>query len=393
MTALKAIIRTGALPFILLGCVGGTDKPDSMDMALDQQAPKQTEFKLSGDGVEWQKFFQPPPDLQARHKLTKTAAQWSQSSDPDQLLMAARQQLVLGQIVDAENTLRTALRIAPNHREALIEAASTATRRKKFEDAYNYLAKIRKIIAADQRLNSQYVFRYRYVLGLAELGRGNRSEGIRILSDLIRLDKTFSPGYAALAAQYLHEGKVEAAEFIARRGIDRGKPLASLHNSLGVVAKKKGDLAKARAHFETALKQAESYSPAIVNLAIVAILLQEYENAELNLNRAADLSPYNPDVYVTLGVLHNKTGRLDAAKTAFRRALEIEPEHAGARFNLGALVAREDHHESEALRLFHEVTLLPNASSDMKRLAGLYMESLQRQIADGPEVRGLKSVL
>lgn len=399
---MKIAIHFGTLALVatLSGCTSSKTVTESMDVELTNTERKdkatlsgESNGLLENDAIDWQKFFQPAPDLQARHKLADTVKTWAGNQDPNQLVKLARKQLVIGQIADAESSLRTALRLNPDHREALIEAASTAARRKHFDDAYNYLGKIRKIIAQDQTLNSQYVFRYRYVLGLAELGRGNRNEGVRILADLIRLDKTFSPGYAALAAQYLHEGKVDAAEFIAKKGLDRGKPLASLENSLGVVEKKKGNLAAARAHFEKSLKISENYSPAIVNLAIVAILLQEYENAEVNLNRALSLAPHNPDVYVTLGVLNNKTGRTDAAKVAFRRALDIEPEHPGARFNLAALVARDHSGQSEALRLFHEVTLIPSASGDMRKLAGLYIETLQKQMTEGDSAQELNPML
>ncbi len=335
--------------------------------------------KLRQLNISWELFFQAPPSQDERHRLTQEVMAWKQSDDPDALIRHSRKQRALGQFAAADVSIRMALRLDANHQEALIEAATLAVRSKNYEDAFAYLSKIKAVLDAAKELDSAYIFRYRYVLGLAELGHGDREEGIRILTDLIRLDRGFSPGYAALAALYLEEGKLDAAEFIAKRGLDRGKPLASLHNTLGVIAKRRGDHQQARQQFEAALKAAENYTPAIVNLAVIAIILQEYETAEANLTRALALEPSNAEVYVTLGILQRRTGREDTARTAFARALEIQPEHANARFNLGVLVANDEDKQGEALRLFHEVSQLPSTDAALQQLSTLYIEDLQRR--------------
>lgn len=57
------------------------------------------------------------------------------------------------------------------------------------------------------------------------------------------------------------------------------------------------------------------------------------EVAELN----ADVDHYLPDAQYARGVARLAAGEPDAARRSFERAIEIDPEHAGARGALGSL--------------------------------------------------------
>ena len=63
-----------------------------------------------------------------------------------------------------------------------------------------------------------------------------------------------------------------------------------------------------------------------------------------HLTRLVDMAPASYALWFSLGVACQKTGRLDVARDAYRKALDIEPESAEAHANLGTVL-----HEMEDL--------------------------------------------
>lgn len=64
------------------------------------------------------------------------------------------------------------------------------------------------------------------------------------------------------------------------------------------------------------------------------------EGAERAYRRALDVDPEHPDAHLNLGRLLHERGRLDEAEEHYRAAVAADPESARARYNLG--VALED---------------------------------------------------
>ena len=81
-------------------------------------------------------------------------------------------------------------------------------------------------------------------------------------------------------------------------------------------------------HFGSAAQHEESFEPGDVSTA-----LTEYE-------KAAALSPYNYFIWLKLGSARGRSGETVAAEAAFRRALELAPSYARARWALGNLLLR-----------------------------------------------------
>ena len=70
--------------------------------------------------------------------------------------------------------------------------------------------------------------------------------------------------------------------------------------------------------------------PAGYNEAVALIAAEKYQEAILSLQSAAKLATTDADIQNLLGFTHRKTGKLDAAASYYKRALEINPKHKGA---------------------------------------------------------------
>ena len=73
-----------------------------------------------------------------------------------------------------------------------------------------------------------------------------------------------------------------------------------------------------------------SRKPAGFNEAVALIAAEKYEEAIIPLQSAEKAAQNDADIQNLLGFVHRKMGKLDAAGSYYRRALEINPKHKGA---------------------------------------------------------------
>ena len=75
---------------------------------------------------------------------------------------------------------------------------------------------------------------------------------------------------------------------------------------------------------------ASTKKPAGYNEAVALIAAEKYQEAIPPLQSAEKLATTDADIQNLLGFTHRKTGKLDAAASYYKRALEINPKHKGA---------------------------------------------------------------
>lgn len=84
-------------------------------------------------------------------------------------------------------------------------------------------------------------------------------------------------------------------------------------------------------------------------LGLTETALHEYSQALVRFDSAIRLSPHDPDLYVNKGITLEKYGESGQANAAYAKALEINPEHALAYFNLQALSSKLNQAQSTRL--------------------------------------------
>src|SRR5262249_7620223 len=143
-----------------------------------------------------------------------------------------------------------------------------------------------------------------YQAGLAQLRRGNNKAALEPLREATAKDPNFAMAYAKLAEAYLSTGEPREAE----AAIDRAKTLSE----------------------RAALPLNERYQIH----AAAAFVKDDHETETKSYEELAKLYPADPDIQMSLARAYEGLGKLPAALTAYKRVLELAPEHGAAFLSL-----------------------------------------------------------
>lgn len=373
------------------GCFSGTkNDPESLDVKPIEKPTDEKKLSYSdltktesltypADAVtNWQSFFKPPPSSQERSLLEQKLNKWTDTDTAKGLLEKGQNESAINQYAAAELSFRRALRLDSDNHEALLELASLYLKKSEIPTAFDLLSQVREVITTSENITKTFIFKYRYVLALAHLSRGEKDSGHKILSNLIGESKNFAPAYVALASSYIELNRPKVAEFVLKRAVDRIKNDASVFNLMGYIKQRDRQFEEARRWYDKSLAASPTYSPALVNRGNLYAQQFELALAEKDLLAALASDPVNSDAMVSLGIVQKRQGNLAGARSSLTRAVDIDPNNAYARFNLGVLMAKDFKQPTDALRLFNEVLQTANASDELTALARNYMADLQR---------------
>lgn len=132
----------------------------------------------------------------------------------------------------------------------------------------------------------------------------------------------------SLFAQGRFADAVAEFEAVARLAPDT----ASAHSNLAAALGQAGQLAASVASFERALALDPGLTLVHLNLATLLTRLGQPLEAVARLRDAQRRFPADPNVHLSAGQLYYTQGLREEALTAFARVLELDPEHARARW-------------------------------------------------------------
>ncbi|HEX2574271.1 MAG TPA: tetratricopeptide repeat protein [Polyangia bacterium] len=149
-----------------------------------------------------------------------------------------------------------------------------------------------------------------------------------------------------LADAYFHAGRLEQALPLYKGLIDklskgrRSKELGRLNFRLGAIAEKQGDRALALQQYQAAYQIDASHAPTLAALGRIWTEAGEWEKAR-RIYRSMLLQNLDPssgvtkaDVYLQLGIIHEKVNETPKAVGMYERGLEIDPNHAELKASL-----------------------------------------------------------
>jgi len=170
----------------------------------------------------------------------------------------------------------------------------------------------------------------------------NIPEFVALPADSIaQIKEQFLDAYSFLRAGMANErtGNYPGAVRSYRRGLEIEPENVELLNAMGFSLFQQGKSAEAVVAFEKALAVDPKHWKAHNNLALAAIDIGELEVAEAHYRESLAIKP-QPAIYNDLGFVLERLGMPEQAAEEFRKALELDPQSASARYNLGASLVR-----------------------------------------------------
>lgn len=139
-----------------------------------------------------------------------------------------------------------------------------------------------------------------------------------------------------LAEMYLRQADPDAAETHIEAAHNKGALESTLRIGRSQVAQLRGllasrakDVERARAHFWTATELAPSWAGPWVNLGVLAETAQEFADAQTYYERALEIEPGHPVALYNLARLYTHQSQLEAARKCIQTLLCIVPNYPG----------------------------------------------------------------
>ncbi len=186
----------------------------------------------------------------------------------------------------------------------------------------------------------------------------------RPASSIAQIKERFLDSYSFLRAGMANErtGNYPGAVRIYERGLDVEPENVELLNALGFSLFQQGKSDEAVTALEKALTVDPLHAKAHNNMALALIDLGELELAEAHYRESLAIEP-QPAIFNDLGFVLERQGMFDEAVEQYRAALELDPESASARYNLGASLAREGEFEEAERHLRVALEQKPNTQT------------------------------
>jgi tetratricopeptide (TPR) repeat protein len=142
-----------------------------------------------------------------------------------------------------------------------------------------------------------------------------------------------NPGrtYNSLGNVLLREEKYDEAESAFHSALEDKPDLLEAHWGLAEIERIRGNPAQAATHLRLALKGEPERALGWVTLGDTLARLHQFDEAAKSYERAAQLTPRNPEIYARLGYLKIIMNRPDEALAHWETALRLNPEFPGLR--------------------------------------------------------------
>ena len=270
-----------------------------------------------------------------------------------------------GAIDRARSGYEAALRLDPNHLPSLVNLARLERQTGRAERAAQLLdqASRRPELASEPGLWVQ--------LSMTERVAGNLDDAEKAARHALSLRR--DPGaYEALALVSTARGKYREAELLAISALRLDEARASTHVTLGLVAYRLGEVARARAEFDRAAALDPGSADAWANLGALALGWRDYAGAERAYRHASALEPWVVDSRLRLAdalaaQAPEDPAKATAAAAAYKDVLARAPGRSEAICGAGWALAQDRKSAAEAGTMLRRCRELPDTPAAERR--------------------------
>jgi len=277
------------------------------------------------------------------------------------MINAGDQALAQGQIDTSIAQYQKAAQAVPGSAIPMTRLARVYSYRGQLQDAQSRARAAAKIAPQDAETLAQ--------LCRALTWDSQIDEGVKACEAAIKLDSKNVNAHAFLAEAYLHRGRLADAKAQALLALQLGPQYAESHRAQAWVLTLSGqkdqalaewnqttlleptlffryyeaadvtrvfynDAAGAIPNYLRSLVLNNSYLPAIINLGIAYLAVNQPQNAIPQLRRATTLAPNNAEVIANLGLAYEKSNQCSQAIPYFEQALKIDANNSIAQRGL-----------------------------------------------------------
>ena len=201
----------------------------------------------------------------------------------------------------------------------------------KNKEAYDMFAKsvvyVRKALASD----SNNIYCYENLSAIYYLM--NSLEVARLVCEQATIKYS---EYNEELQKQLEAGRITQDEF--DRKVYTPKDLSAIYNTSGLIYLAEGDVSMGNAEFKKAVEADPNNVAALLNVAGIAVNVQDYPLAYDIYNKVLALQPDNIEVYLSKGVAARGLDKLDEAEKIYKEIMDKHPEYPQAWFNYIVLV-------------------------------------------------------
>jgi tetratricopeptide (TPR) repeat protein len=163
--------------------------------------------------------------------------------------------------------------------------------------------------------------------------------GIEELSRIIEIDPDFVDAFLSIPAGDLDEQVFAMLLRTLEAALERQPEHAELHYHCGRVLQRLGRNEAAIDENEKAVRIDPMFTRALIELGRLYHQTDRRDDATTRLEQAIEAGAEYADVYYLLGNLYRDKGEITLARSAYRRALDINTGYEEARQALAALTA------------------------------------------------------
>jgi len=178
-------------------------------------------------------------------------------------------------------------------------------------------------------------------LGIFWMDRGDIKEAMNCFERAVKWDPNSAPLHDALAVGLSLQGQTEAAVQELQTACRLAPGDAELRFKLGLALSEAGKPDAARIALQEAVKLEPSFARAWYNLGLADNAAGNIDSALESLSHAESLDGNSAQIPYARATILGRLGRIEDARTAARRALEIQPGYAEAESLLQSLGRRQ----------------------------------------------------